>query len=125
MEWKRAPLDADGVRALDSVTWRALPRDTVLAVAEGWNAGMTTADMAADLGCRPASLRIMIGRLIQCGVPMRRAVTPGLPAALTPPPARSPLADRIGAEQMARLRRLAPFDKAAARTLALMERGAA
>lgn len=120
-DWRRSPLLESDLIAIDTVTWRAFPRATVIAVAEAWNAGVTTAEMAADLGCSPASLRMMIGRLKQCGVTMRQASEAGVRSMPALKPERSPLAIQLGQEQIARLRRLAPFDKVAARTLALLE----
>lgn len=71
--WPRQALSEADEAALASKHWRKRPVEIVRAVAEAWNAGMTTAEMAADLGCKPGALRITIGVLVQAGVSMRRA----------------------------------------------------
>lgn len=79
--WPRQALSEADEAALMSKHWRKRPVEIVRAVAEAWNAGMTTAEMAADLGCNAGALRITIGVLVQAGVQMRRAHVPR-----TPPP---------------------------------------
>lgn len=90
MDWAREPLDDASRAAIARGRWVRFPEATVVAVAEAWNAGMTTAHMADDLRCSPASLRILIGRLTQIGVKLRKASQSGSVARSrrpSPPPA--------------------------------------
>jgi len=121
-DWPAKPLSADDLKIVDRTNWRVFPKATVIAIAEAWNAGMLTADMARDLGCKPGSLRVLIGKLGQIGLQMRRREDAAYQRAIAPR-ARSPLAEQMGAEQLARLRRVAQFDPAAKRALELYERG--
>lgn len=124
LSWPRHPLTAADMAAVAATRWRTFTRETVIAIAEAWNAGMVTADMAKDLRCKPGSLRVLIGKLTQVGVEMRRAgrETVGERAAAFVRP-RSALAEAMAEEQMARLRRVARWDSAARRALELYERG--
>ena len=71
--WPRIPLDDDSRRAIEAAHWKRFSATSIVAVAEAWNAGVTTAQMAPDMRCSPASLRILIGRLTQLGVKLRKA----------------------------------------------------
>jgi hypothetical protein len=120
--WPISDLSESDLAAIDKAKWTVFPRDTVARITMAWNAGMKTADMARDLECRPGSLRVLIGKLTQIGVKVRRANEPAA-ARVAQIKARSPLAEQMGAQQMKRLRRLAEFDPAARRALDLHERG--
>lgn len=124
--WLRNALTDADLDAINRTNWRVFPRETVIAIAEAWNAGMDTAPMAADLNCKPGSLRVLIGKLVQIGVKMRSGARPtGGEQAVAAFRQRSPLAEQMAEEQMARLRRLAAFDPAARRALDLYSRGRA
>jgi hypothetical protein len=122
-DWPCKPLMADDLVAIDATRWRVFPRATVVAIAEAWNAGLNTATMAADLECRPGSIRVLIGKLTQVGVALRTAVDPSTVATREIARKRSPAAEAMAQEQFARLRRVAAWDPAARRALELYERG--
>lgn len=115
-DWPIGDLSAQDVAIIEAGKWHCFGTSTVVAIARAWQAGMTTAQMAADLGCGPGTLRLLLGRLKQIGVDLRSADRMR-PASLGR--SRSPLAQKLADEQMARLRKLAPHDAIAARTLAL------
>lgn len=71
--WSRSPLSADDLLRLDAVKWWRVTRELAQAVAEGWNAGLTTKEMAMATGYSPGSFRILLGRLTQIGVSLRGA----------------------------------------------------
>lgn len=121
-EWPRAALTEAEIASIQTRRWKAFPVDTVIAIAEAWNAGMMTADMARDLACSAASVRMLLGAIGQCGVKMR--IASGQPAwARKAEAPRSPLAEKMADEQFRRLVRLAEFDPAAKRALELYQRG--
>lgn len=124
--WPRVTLDPGDRVLIETMSWKAFPLATVIAVAEAWNGGMDTAAMALDLQCSPHSLRMLIGPLRQLGVWLRPADhtvkaerrIADRQAAREPTPTPAPV---VGEDaQIARLRKMAPFDSLARRALESM-----
>lgn len=75
LDWKRGEIpDAEAALILAS-NWRMVTADEALAVAQGWNANLTTKEMAAVSGRSAPSYRMLLGRLKQIGVTLRPAVS--------------------------------------------------
>ncbi len=123
MNWRRAPLSDEDNRRLDAVKWSAFTRDEAQAIAEGWNAGLDANAMHAQFHrtIGRQSICILIGRLSQLGIVMRRrdqaptARPVVAPSGIAAPPGVSP-------EHVRKLRRLAPYDSAARGALERLER---
>jgi hypothetical protein len=119
MNWSlSAPLSPADEALIRAVKWRVWTIDQALAIAAGWNGGMTTAEMAADLECRPGSVRLTIGKLTQIGCALRPGPHAIQAAIIQGRAARSPRARLIAAERLRRLERMAPDDLAIKAALA-------
>lgn len=123
--WPRSSLSDEDVAIIEKVKWVVYPFATVIAITEGWNAGLTTAQTPADLQVKPGSLRVLIGRLTQLGVELRRAAPYGdFPAVKFELAVRptEPVAS-VSPGHLARMRRLAEFDPVIRRCLGDAEQG--
>jgi len=96
--FRRLPLHDQDYAAIQSVRWRRWDAEIVCAVAEGWQAGLSTTTLALCLNCQAGSLRCLVGKLRQIGVRLRPAK-----AQFHTPRRRSPQADRIARAQLRRI----------------------
>lgn len=117
--WPSAALtDADRT-AIARTNWRRYPVATVTAMASAWQAGMTSADMARDLGCTHGTVKLLIAKLRQVGVALKPSAWEAAKQAAAPK--RSAQAEAMAVEFFGRLRKAAQTDRTAARTLAHFE----
>lgn len=121
-DWSRTPLSADNVGRIYAGAWPRFGPAVVVAIAEGWNAGVQCREMAGRLECGTQSVAMTLGQLARRGVTLRldpRSPKADRRSALTPEQAA--ILQQASEQQLARLRRLAPFDMAARRCLELIE----
>ena len=96
--FRRLPLHDQDYTAIQSVHWRRWDAESVCAIAEGWQAGLSTTTLARCLNCQAGSLRFLIGKLRQIGVKLRPAKAQSHARSR-----RSAEADRIARVQLRRI----------------------
>lgn len=77
MTWPQQPLPPEALATIRKGNWPKFGVETTIAIAQGWQAGLTCGEMAAELGCRSQSLAMLLGHISGLGVTLR-------PAAIAP-----------------------------------------
>lgn len=128
--WREIPLIHEDRERLATMGWRKVTLGQAISIAQAWNAGLSSPQIAAHLGTRLGAVTCSIGVMRKADialraandsspepVPFRRSWTPdGVEW-------RSAEMVRIVHTHIARLERLAVHDPAAARALSYYKRG--